>query len=484
MLFKQSEGTAARRRIPIRLVDATDGFTEETGVSLGTADLLLTKNGAAQVNAAAGATEIGTGNYYYEATAGELDTLGFLLLRAAKTGSRTFEAWCQVVPWDPYDSVRLGITALPNVAAGSAGGVPTDTDANGRVRVVDGTAAGEIDTVSGRVQITEAQVDQIVDEAWDEAIAGHLTAGSTGAALNSAGGGGAVGEHSGVYQRLRQSETVAARRRLPIRMLNSSTGAEQTGLSIATSDIRISKDGAAPAAAGGVAAVEIGSGDYYYEATAAELDTLGFLRYHVSKSGSKSFVGFAEVLSDDGAGSVADAVWDELRVDHTGGGTFGQGVASVQGNVTGSIGSLATQAKNEVNAEVDGALDTAIPGSPTADSINERIKTMDDTTLPAIKAETDNLPSAPVKNVALSNLKMYLRFSDGGLAIGLAPTAEISIDAAAFVASTNAPVIVQAGRAAYRINLTAAEMNGDSIAVRMASGTADAFVSFLTRPSP
>jgi len=32
-----------------------------------------------------------------------------------------------------------------------------------------------------------------------------------------------------------------------------------------------------------------------------------------------------------------------------------------------------------INAEVDTALNTAIPGTPTADSINERIKTMDDT---------------------------------------------------------------------------------------------------------
>lgn len=31
-----------------------------------------------------------------------------------------------------------------------------------------------------------------------------------------------------------------------------------------------------------------------------------------------------------------------------------------------------------INAEVDGALNTAIPGSPTADSVNERLKTLDD----------------------------------------------------------------------------------------------------------
>lgn len=36
----------------------------------------------------------------------------------------------------------------------------------------------------------------------------------------------------------------------------------------------------------------------------------------------------------------------------------------------------------QVNAEVDTALDTAVPGSPTANSINERIKTMDDANIP------------------------------------------------------------------------------------------------------
>lgn len=50
---------------------------------------------------------------------------------------------------------------------------------------------------------------------------------------------------------------------------------------------------------------------------------------------------------------------------------------NVGGNVTGSVGSLAAQAKADVNAEVDSALDTAIPGSPTADSINQRIRSMD-----------------------------------------------------------------------------------------------------------
>jgi len=61
--------------------------------------------------------------------------------------------------------------------------------------------------------------------------------------------------------------------------------------------------------------------------------------------------------------------------------------------------------KASINAEVDTALDTAIPGVPTPDSINERIKAIDDklpsgnladqTDVAAIKAKTDNLPADP-----------------------------------------------------------------------------------------
>ncbi len=53
------------------------------------------------------------------------------------------------------DSVRGGLTALPNAAAGSAGGLPDDTDSNGAVRVVDGTGAREINTNSGAIALVD-----------------------------------------------------------------------------------------------------------------------------------------------------------------------------------------------------------------------------------------------------------------------------------------------------------------------------------------
>lgn len=86
----------------------------------------------------------------------------------------------------------------------------------------------------------------------------------------------------------------------------------------------------------------------------------------------------ASVAALPTAAANADAVWDEARAGHVTAGSFGEGVASVQGNVTGSvasvtgavgsvtgnvggnvtgsIGSLGAQAKLDVNAEADTAL--------------------------------------------------------------------------------------------------------------------------------
>lgn len=116
-------------------------------------DVKISKNGAAEANHAGTLSELAGGFYYYEFTAGELDTLGFCSFRLVKSGVRTYATAVQVVPFDPYSGIGLGLTALPNEAAGAAGGLPNDTDANGRVRVVNGTADGEIALATGGVDV-------------------------------------------------------------------------------------------------------------------------------------------------------------------------------------------------------------------------------------------------------------------------------------------------------------------------------------------
>ena len=161
---KLSEATAARRRIPVLLVDITDGFTPETGVV--TPTINLSKNGATVATGAGTWTEIGNGQYYYEFTTGEVDTLGWVSVNIEKaTVSRDYNAVVQIMAYDALDSVRLGLTALPNAAAGAAGGLPTG-NASGQVTVGSLAATAQTDT-AGAV--------------WNALLASYTTANSFGA---------------------------------------------------------------------------------------------------------------------------------------------------------------------------------------------------------------------------------------------------------------------------------------------------------------
>ncbi len=84
-------------------------------------------------------------------------------------------------------------------------------------------------------------------------------------------------------------------------------------------------------------------------------------------------------------------------------------------------------ARGSINAEVDTALNTAIPGAPTANSINERVKTIDDK-LPAgsigdateakedtIIAKTDNIPASPATVAKQDDLKTQIGTAGAGL---------------------------------------------------------------------
>jgi hypothetical protein len=130
-LLQQSEATAAQRRMFFHAVDATDGITAETGL---TGAGRLSKNGAATAATTANIVEVDStnmpGRYYIEFTAAEIDTVGVIEFRFKAAACAEVVARAQVVPFDPYDAVRQGMTALPNAAAGAAGGLLTCTNAN------------------------------------------------------------------------------------------------------------------------------------------------------------------------------------------------------------------------------------------------------------------------------------------------------------------------------------------------------------------
>ena len=140
----------------------------------------------------------------------------------------------------------------------------------------------------------------------------------------------------------------------------------------------------------------------------------------------------AAAFAADTFNQIADAVWDEARADHTAAGSFGQGAASVQGNITGSVASvtnpvtagivsdktgyalsaggvsavqagLSTLTAAQVNTEVDTALSdvgltTTVTGRIDA-AVSSRLPTAGYTApanadVAAIKAQTDKLAFA------------------------------------------------------------------------------------------
>lgn len=98
------ETTTAQRGIPVYLVDATDGVTEETGIAISGSECRICKNGAACANCAGTWVEAENGVYVYQTTTGEVDTLGGVQVRIADAAARKFVGTANVVAYDPTSS--------------------------------------------------------------------------------------------------------------------------------------------------------------------------------------------------------------------------------------------------------------------------------------------------------------------------------------------------------------------------------------------
>lgn len=85
-----------------------------------------------------------------------------------------------------------------------------------------------------------------------------------------------------------------------------------------------------------------------------------------------------------------------------------------------TAGDLTATMKASINAEVDSALDTAIPGTPTANSVNERIKAFDDAYTAARGALLDNLDATVSSRLATSGYTAPLSAAGVRSALGLA----------------------------------------------------------------
>lgn len=122
-----------------------------------------------------------------------------LLVSVLCTGVAPTFAEMQLVTVDLYDSTRFGLTALPDAAAEASGGLATLSAAqssNGTIPVNLKTIAGQTANAAAAVTFPASIGTSTLDAAgaadavWDEILSGHLSTGSTGAALNAAGSSG------------------------------------------------------------------------------------------------------------------------------------------------------------------------------------------------------------------------------------------------------------------------------------------------------
>lgn len=126
------------------MVDDTDHVTGKTGL---TPTVTIRKVGGSFASPSGSVTEIANGWYQVAGNATDSNTLGPLILHATGTNADPVDMLYEVVAYDPQDTVRLGLTALPNAASGSAGAI-----------VTAGTGTGQLSVTSGGINVVNANV--------------------------------------------------------------------------------------------------------------------------------------------------------------------------------------------------------------------------------------------------------------------------------------------------------------------------------------
>lgn len=187
--MKERQLGSSSHPVPFLLVSDSDHSTGVTGLS---PTVTISKDGGAFAAPAGAVSEIGDGWYKLAANATDRDTLGDCLLHATGTGADPTDAVFTIVAYDPFDAVRLGLTALPNANATAAGGLPVSAaggldldEMNADIEAIETTVAANLDAAVSGVA-TQSSVDE-ANADLDEVIA---TIGVAGAGLTAIPGGG------------------------------------------------------------------------------------------------------------------------------------------------------------------------------------------------------------------------------------------------------------------------------------------------------
>ncbi len=297
-----------------------------------------------------------------------------------------YRAWCYCTQgsdvyywmyvWEPYET---RIDAATSSRLATSGYIAPDNGNIGQIAMDTAVIRWETETVG--VQVADAaksgySLSSAGNGAiWDVARLGHSTAGTFGEGVTSVQGNvtgtvssvtGAVGLVTGSVGSVAAPVTVGTNNDKTAYSLTADynpakTAASQSSVSaiptnpLLTTDVRLNNLDATISsrstyAGGAVASVTGSVGSVTAPVTVGtNNDKTGYTASTVTDKTGYS-------LSSTGAG----AIWDVARLGHSTAGTFGEGVASIQGNVTGSVGSV-TGAVGSVAGSVTGSV-----GSVTA----------------------------------------------------------------------------------------------------------------------
>ncbi len=186
ILVKQS--TAYTFRIG-PFLDETNGFTQETALTIAKADIRFSKDGGdfIPLNAAeSGLTHDEAGWYILAIDTTDTNTLGSLIIAIHVSGALPVWVEYEVVPADVFDTLIDGTDALPAQVEGMDANVLTATAINAAAITSTKFASGAIDAAAiaanaiGASELASDAVDEIVDQVWDELQADHVTAATFG----------------------------------------------------------------------------------------------------------------------------------------------------------------------------------------------------------------------------------------------------------------------------------------------------------------
>lgn len=105
-LYKQND---ISKKVILYMVDDSDHVSPETGLTL---TVRVSKNGGAFAAGAGSVAELEDGLYAYTFGAGDVDTLGPVVIKATATGADQCVVEGRVVAFDPDDASALGLGRL------------------------------------------------------------------------------------------------------------------------------------------------------------------------------------------------------------------------------------------------------------------------------------------------------------------------------------------------------------------------------------